>query len=177
MDNTVVDSAIGYLMGWETWKLCGHLWRPSCMPYFYRVLGGGHGPLAPWIHYCNHTNRVILARVTCGPESESNPGRSGERWTCYHGATKPCMSHLPSDGVGNVAKNTWRIWNHYKHNRGFPKFSGPIELIWKMTLGGSLKLVFVLAIIYLLYIVLLIPVTVKSKKRNYTLKTYYIVYN
>ena len=26
---------------------------------------------------------------TCGLDSESNPGCSGERRTCYHGATKP----------------------------------------------------------------------------------------
>ena len=54
--------------------------------------------------------------------------------------------------------------------RGFPKFSDSIkliELIWKMTIG-SLELSFVLPIIYLLYIVLLIPVIVKNKKRNYT---------
>ena len=52
--------------------------------------------------------------------------------------------------------------------RGFPKFSDSIKLIevmWKMTIS-SLELSFVLPILYLLYIVSLIPVTVK-KFKNY----------
>ena len=30
---------------------------------------------------------------TCGLDSESNPGRSGERRMCYHGATKPLLGN------------------------------------------------------------------------------------
>ena len=65
---------------------------------------------------------------TCNPESESNPGRSSERRTCYHGATKP-LAHRKNPRPRTFSERLTIFWFATKDA---DKLSGDID---KLTSG------------------------------------------